>query len=396
MKKYLLSCLFTAILAIVTLQLRAQVGINTDGGQPDNSAMLDVKSTAKGFLPPRMTREELYAIVNPANGLVVYCTDCGANGLGALSMSMNGSWYTLSTNCLTPLSPSTGHHTVMQTEIVWRWNSVAGASGYKWNTTNNPATAISTGLSRLKLESGLSCMTSYTRYVWAVNACGESTATVLTEATEGRGVNAPTSGTHVAAENQIIWNWNSVALALGYKWSTTNDFATAVDMNTALTHTETGLTCNTAYTRYIWAYNDCTNSTVTILTQTTSGAILAAPAQGTHVASPTQIIWNWSTVPGATGYKWSTTNNYLTATDLGANHTKTEISLMCNTPFTRYIWAYNPCGVSPVTILTQTTLVNDLTSPTSGTHVATPTQIVWNWNAVQGAVGYKWNTVNDS
>ena len=52
----------------------SQVGINTDGASPDNTAMLDVKSTSKGLLVPRMTRSEIEAIVNPANGLFVFCT----------------------------------------------------------------------------------------------------------------------------------------------------------------------------------------------------------------------------------------------------------------------------------------------------------------------------------
>jgi uncharacterized protein (TIGR02145 family) len=52
----------------------AQVGINTDGSQPDNSAMLDVKSGDKGILIPRMTCTEMNAIPSPAYGLMVYNT----------------------------------------------------------------------------------------------------------------------------------------------------------------------------------------------------------------------------------------------------------------------------------------------------------------------------------
>jgi hypothetical protein len=43
----------------------AQVGINSDNSGPDPSAMLDVKSTGHGFLPPRMTFAERNAIPNP-------------------------------------------------------------------------------------------------------------------------------------------------------------------------------------------------------------------------------------------------------------------------------------------------------------------------------------------
>ncbi|MEI6750882.1 MAG: hypothetical protein WCM93_17155, partial [Bacteroidota bacterium] len=50
----------------------AQVAVNTDGSLPDNSAMLDVKSTSKGFLPPRMTTVQRNAIVSPAKGLLVF------------------------------------------------------------------------------------------------------------------------------------------------------------------------------------------------------------------------------------------------------------------------------------------------------------------------------------
>ena len=39
---------------------------------PDNSAILDLTSRSKGFLPPRMTNTEMNAIASPAAGLVVY------------------------------------------------------------------------------------------------------------------------------------------------------------------------------------------------------------------------------------------------------------------------------------------------------------------------------------
>ena len=53
----------------------SQVSINTDGSLPDNSAMLDVKSTAKGVLLPRMTLAQRNAITSPAAGLTIFQTD---------------------------------------------------------------------------------------------------------------------------------------------------------------------------------------------------------------------------------------------------------------------------------------------------------------------------------
>ena len=54
------------------------VGIGTT--TPNPSAKLEVQSTTSGFLPPRMTFAQRNAIVNPAAGLMVWCTDCDSSG----------------------------------------------------------------------------------------------------------------------------------------------------------------------------------------------------------------------------------------------------------------------------------------------------------------------------
>ncbi|MEM6261628.1 MAG: kelch repeat-containing protein [Bacteroidota bacterium] len=65
---------------LLPLGLAAQVGINADNSNPDPSAILDVQSTDKGILIPRMTTVQRDAIVNPATGLQIFnlddqCTD---------------------------------------------------------------------------------------------------------------------------------------------------------------------------------------------------------------------------------------------------------------------------------------------------------------------------------
>jgi len=47
------------------------------GGAANASAMLDVQSTTKGFLPPRMTKAQRDAIVSPVTGLVIFNTTSG-------------------------------------------------------------------------------------------------------------------------------------------------------------------------------------------------------------------------------------------------------------------------------------------------------------------------------
>ncbi len=80
-----------------------------------------------------------------------------------------------------------------------------------------------------------------------------------------------------------------------------------------------------------------------------------APVAGTNVPNATQVLWNWSAVSGATGYKWSTINDYSTATETTPAGTTSYIQsgLGCGNTYTIYIWAFSLCGNSTATSLTQ-------------------------------------------
>jgi len=73
------NCLPLVILMIFQFYIDAQVGINTT--TPNAKAVLDLTSTNKGFLPPRMTEAQRNTITSPVpSGLVIYCIDCGNYG----------------------------------------------------------------------------------------------------------------------------------------------------------------------------------------------------------------------------------------------------------------------------------------------------------------------------
>ena len=91
MKK--LTLLFAILLTLSTNIFAQGVGINTTGADADASAMLDVSSTTKGFLPPRMTEAEKNAISSQATGLLVYQT----NGTSGLYYYNGSSWKTFVT-----------------------------------------------------------------------------------------------------------------------------------------------------------------------------------------------------------------------------------------------------------------------------------------------------------
>jgi len=64
------------IIFLIIIKVQGQsVFINEDGAVPDESAILDVKSTSKGVLVPRLTEVQRNAISNTATGLLVYQND---------------------------------------------------------------------------------------------------------------------------------------------------------------------------------------------------------------------------------------------------------------------------------------------------------------------------------
>jgi len=90
LKKNKAAVLFSVVIFILPVTSISQVSINNDGSSPDNSAMLEVKATGKGFLPPRMTLGN--RPTTPALGLFYYQTD---NTPGFYFYS--GSWQRLGT-----------------------------------------------------------------------------------------------------------------------------------------------------------------------------------------------------------------------------------------------------------------------------------------------------------
>jgi len=166
-------------LMFFTSGLYAQLAINTDAASPDNSAMLDVKSTSKGLLLPRMTFFQRNAIINPATGLIVICTNCKADATEAVSIYLGGQWQNIAWTCDVPLSPLKGTHQQTNSQITWNWSSVPIADGYRWHTSDNFAAATEMGTATTRIETGLTQGTNYTRYVWAYNACGNSEPVVL-------------------------------------------------------------------------------------------------------------------------------------------------------------------------------------------------------------------------
>ena len=72
MKKIIIFVLAVTISKTIFTQ---GVGVNESGAAADGSAILDVSSTTKGLLVPRMTQTQRNAISSPATGLLIFQTD---------------------------------------------------------------------------------------------------------------------------------------------------------------------------------------------------------------------------------------------------------------------------------------------------------------------------------
>jgi hypothetical protein len=130
-------------------------------------------------------------------------------------------------------APEPAFNSASQVQITWNWNPAAGATGYKWGTSNVYTGATDVGSAESKTEIGLTCGTVYRRYVWAYNENGViSASTMLAQATYSCATlativtTAPTGiGTASAIFNGNIGaTGGSFSMVRGFKFAVTDGF----------------------------------------------------------------------------------------------------------------------------------------------------------------------------
>ncbi|MCP4089288.1 MAG: hypothetical protein GY746_05805 [Gammaproteobacteria bacterium] len=88
--------------------------IGTGTNTPESSAQLEVRSTTKGLLPPRMTSAQRDLIINPAEGLQIYNTDSKC-----LNFYIGYSWHELCGTCTPiPIQANAGNKQAIIDETV--------------------------------------------------------------------------------------------------------------------------------------------------------------------------------------------------------------------------------------------------------------------------------------
>jgi hypothetical protein len=183
MKKIIVLIITTFVINYVN----AQLGIGTT--TPNSSAALDISDTTKGLLIPRMTMAQRMAILNPAEGLLVFQTDdikgfwlFDGNDWKSLLNAINsqGSASVLKTNS----SSKNGVMIVVYTS--------SNVYGFTKNISGTPTWTISsitgTPLGAIATDSSIVVYTSANAYGFAFNASGTPTWTITSISGTPKGI----------------------------------------------------------------------------------------------------------------------------------------------------------------------------------------------------------------
>ena len=389
--------LLVFLMCLINSLSNAQIGIGTTS--PNASAALDISSTSKGILFPRLTTIQRANIANPTAGMVIYCTNCGANG--ELQIYNGTAWLNPATNTAAaaiPILTTTAINNISIVTansggtIVDEGSSSVTTKGVCWNTTANPTIAntktihITATSSFSSTITSLNANTTYYVRAYATSASGTGYGDQLTFTTLPPQVASFATSTssaitaYAATINSTISADNGATVtSRGVCWSTNTNPTTANNTQTngsgtgSYSNNITGLSPNTTYYVRSYAINSAgtgyssqisftTADIPTLTTMDISNISKFAASSGGYIDDE-----GTSSVT-AKGVCWSTTTNPTTANSKTSNGTgaatySSSITSL-NVSTTYYVRAYatNSFGTGYGDQLTFTTLPPEVAS----------------------------------
>ncbi len=219
-------------------------------------------------------------------GTTYYYIVTAVNSVGESAASAQASAATNAPPPAVPAAPTGVTATGGANQVTVSWTAVSGATSYNiyWATTSGVTTATGTkiaGASSPYVQTGLTAGTAYYYIVTAVNASGESPASVQVTAATTAPVPvvpaAPTGVTATGGANQVTISWPAVPGATSYNiyYSTTSGLTTATGTKIAgvtSPYVQTGLAASTTYYYLVTAVNSAGESTASPQASTTTSA----------------------------------------------------------------------------------------------------------------------------
>jgi hypothetical protein len=382
MKKIFLKII---MLMLVSPALYAQTAVNTDGSAPDNSAMLEVKSTNKGILLPRVELTGINSagpVSSPSVGLFVYNTATAGTAPNNVSA---GYYYWEGTKWI-PVSLPQGANV----GDLLRWD------GVQWSCYS-PA---NDGMA-LIVSSGIP---SWGYYPDPIPLLLTNSASAITVISATSGGNVSDLGV-VLTERGVCWSTAPNPTTSGNKSRDGAGCGT-------YTSTLTGLAANTKYYIRAYAINDAgTGYGNEVEFTTRDGAVSLTTLAASSITAITAISGGTITDDGgavatARGICWSTVSGPTTADNMTSNGAGTGTfasnlaGLTANTKYYIRAYATNSVGTSygnEVSFTTQDGVISlTTTAPCIATVSATSGgNITSDGGAAVTARGVCWSTSPD-
>jgi len=279
--------LITALAVFCTSNLFSQsVAINTDGTTAHSSAILDIKSTTKGMLPPRMSTLQRTAITTPAAGLLVFDTDTNSlwfyNGSAWNNIAASGAlgWLLTGNGSTNPATQFIGtiDNQPLRFKVNNIWAGEIGASGFNTflglnaGTTNNSG-AFNTAYGAFSLSSN----------TIGINNTANGALALASNTTSNENTAIGNSALYSQSFSNGGANYNGKNTAIGYSALYHNNPTSTIDgiQNTAIGHS--ALYLNTkGYSNTATGYASLYSNSIGIANTATGQGALYANNDGTN------------------------------------------------------------------------------------------------------------------
>jgi uncharacterized protein (TIGR02145 family) len=296
MKKFFCT-LFLAVLLFNNLSIAQGVSVSENAAEPHESAIMDISSTNKGLLLPRMTTAERNAIVNPAESLLIFNTDTKCFETFVYGVWQN--FWCASVPCFSSTEATSINGTLNictsgSTTLSINGGSLGTGAVWRWYSSTCGGVAEGEGISLL-----VSPLVNTTYFVRAEGDCDttncvQATVTIISEPVAP--VADAASGITAAG---FTANWQSVSGASSYFLEVSDDsgfadFVFNADVGNNLSQSISSLSCATTYYYRVRAVNSCGDSdnSNTINLTTSACGCTPAPCTGTPTVSYYGFTYN--------------------------------------------------------------------------------------------------------